>query len=113
MLTNAAHRANICQFTGDFLAKDGIYESWIKLRGYPFLDPKLEYRQDSTVAKDVMTPVAKLFVLPESGWTVSELESFVSEHQYRGYPLVQSTSNLLLCGYVLRADLSASLREYW
>lgn len=99
------------QFTGDFLARDGIYESWIKLRSYPFLDPKIEYRRDTVIAKDIMTPVESLVLLAESGWTVTELEKFVNEHVYRGYPVVRSEEDHTLCGYILRNDLKAAVCE--
>lgn len=97
------------QFTGDFLARDGIYESWIKLRSYPFLDPKIEYRRDATFVKDIMTPVDDIVALKQSDWTVAELEEFMKKHSYRGYPIVSSLEDKILCGYIVRNDLIAAL----
>lgn len=102
----------VSKFTGDFLARDGIYESWIKLRSYPFLDPKVEYRKDSVYARDVMTPVTSLVVLEQQKeWTVGDLEEHIHLHEYRGYPVVQTEKNMLVCGYVLRNDLIEALRR--
>jgi chloride channel 3/4/5 len=97
------------KFTGDFLARDGIYESWIKLRSYPFLDPKIEYRRDTVFVRNIMTPIEEIVTIRQSDWTVSELEAFVKEHPYRGYPIVTSDQDKILSGYILRNDLLAAL----
>jgi chloride channel 3/4/5 len=102
----------VSKFTGDFLARDGIYESWIKLRSYPFLDPKVEYRKDTAYARDIMTPVEDLVYLEQQKeWTVGELEDFIRQHEYRGYPIVQSEKSTLVCGYVVRNDLIEALAK--
>lgn len=102
----------VSKFTGDFLARDGIYESWIKLRSYPFLDPKVEYRKDTTYARDIMTPVESLVVVEqEREWTVGELEAHIRLYEYRGYPVVYAERDMLVCGYVLRKDLIAAMAK--
>ena len=97
---------------GDFLARDGIYESWIKFRSYPFLDPKIDYRRDALTASDIMTYSENIISIPRSGLTVEEVENILQQHRYRGFPIVESRSRQTLCGYVLRGDLMNGLRVY-
>ena len=54
------------------MARDGIYESWIKFRSYPFLDPKIDYRRDALTASDIMTYSENIISIPRSGLTVEE-----------------------------------------
>ena len=102
----------VSKFTGDFLARDGIYESWIKLRSYPFLDPKVEYRKDTVYARDFMTPVQDLVVLDQlKEWKVGELEDFIRQYEHRGYPVVHSEQSMLVSGYIVRNDLIEALSK--
>lgn len=59
-----------------------------------------------------MTPRDEIVTLRESDWTVSELENFLREHEYRGYPVVKSQEDKLLCGHVLRNDLMVALSKW-
>lgn len=59
-----------------------------------------------------MTPVEDIISLKETDWTVTELEEFIKEHLYRGYPIVKSPDNDILCGYILRNDLLAALSKH-
>lgn len=58
-----------------------------------------------------MTPVEDVITLKQADWTVSELEEFIKDHQYRGYPVVTSSEDKILCGYIVRNDLIAALRK--
>ena len=59
-----------------------------------------------------MTPIRDLVVLVQSGWTLSELESFVRDREFRGYPIVMSKEDTILSGYILRNDLQAALGKF-
>lgn len=58
-----------------------------------------------------MTPAEDIISLKQTDWTVTELEEFIKEHPYRGYPIVKSHDNDVLCGYILRNDLLAALSK--
>ena len=56
----------------DMFGKRGIYETWIHLNGYPYLDKVEEYSRDVGV-KDVMTKVEELVVITAVGSTIDSL----------------------------------------
>lgn len=58
-----------------------------------------------------MTPVEEIVTLKQADWTVAELEAFLKEHEYRGYPIVKTQEDQILCGYIVRNDLLAALSK--
>jgi chloride channel 3/4/5 len=74
----------------DSFGKRGIYETWIHLNGYPYLDKADEYSRDLGV-KEVMTKIEDLVVIPAVGSTIDSLStrppSILSLCQIRCYEL--------------------------
>ena len=104
----------IGKWVGDAFGTRGIYESWIALNGYPFLDNRDENVGGSKVAADtpvsgLMTRAEDLVALPATGHTVSSLYRFLAQHNFRGFPVVASKSTNLLLGYISRMELSYAL----
>ncbi|GJN90019.1 hypothetical protein Rhopal_003015-T1 [Rhodotorula paludigena] len=99
----------VAKFTGDYFSKNGIYETWINLRNYPFLNTKAEYRRDTVLARHVMTPSNQLVCVSDEGWTVSRLEGLLEQEYYRGFPIVRTEKDRVLLGYVGRAELQEAL----
>jgi chloride channel 3/4/5 len=58
----------------DSFGKRGIYETWIHLNGYPYLDKADEYSRDLGV-KEVMTKIEDLVVIPAVGSTIDSLST--------------------------------------
>ena len=56
----------VSKWVGDAFGKEGIYSSWIALRGYPWL-PSTEYHDRVERAADYMTPTEKLAAVPAHG----------------------------------------------
>ena len=56
----------------DGFGKRGIYETWIHLNGYPYLDKVDEYSRDLGV-REVMTKIEDLVVIPAAGSTIDSL----------------------------------------
>lgn len=56
----------------DGFGKRGIYETWIHLSGYPYLDKVDEYSRDVSV-REVMTKVEDLVVITAVGSTIDSL----------------------------------------
>lgn len=56
----------------DGFGKRGIYETWIHLNGYPYLDKVDEYSRDLGV-REVMTKIEDLVVITAAGSTIDSL----------------------------------------
>ncbi|GAA5868332.1 hypothetical protein JCM1840_005642 [Sporobolomyces johnsonii] len=101
----------VAKFTADYFSKDGIYETWINLRNYPFLNNKVEYRRDTVLAKHVMTKATNLVCISDEGWNVSQLERLLDEQDHRGFPIVRTASDRILLGYIARGKLQEALKQ--
>nr|KMM70802.1 LOW QUALITY PROTEIN: chloride channel protein 3 [Coccidioides posadasii RMSCC 3488] len=97
----------LSKWCGDTFGKRGVYESWIHLNDYPFLDQK-----DDTPPPDipVMTNVNDLTLITAVGHTIESLTNLLKTTSYRGYPVVSDTANPLLLGYISRNELSYALK---
>ncbi|GAA5830043.1 hypothetical protein JCM3766R1_006747 [Sporobolomyces carnicolor] len=101
----------VAKFTADYFSKDGIYETWINLRNYPFLNNKAEYRRDDVLVKHVMTQWRDLICVTDEGWSVSQLEQLLHEQDYRGFPIVRNAKDRVLVGYIGRVELAAAVAQ--
>ncbi|GAA5864849.1 hypothetical protein JCM8547_009250 [Rhodosporidiobolus lusitaniae] len=99
----------VAKFTGDYFSKDGVYEAWINLRNYPFLNNKVDYRRDTVIASHVMTKGSEVVVVSDEGWTVSRLEGLLEEYDFRGFPVVKTLEDRVLLGYIGRVELQEAL----
>ncbi|XP_037118541.1 H(+)/Cl(-) exchange transporter 5-like isoform X1 [Syngnathus acus] len=91
----------------DIFGRVGIDEALIRLRGYPFLEPKVDF-EHSSLAKDVMRPAKSdpdLVVLTQDGMTLGQVEALVTTTCFSGFPVVVSRQSKRLVGFVLRSDL--------
>ncbi|KAI7707697.1 chloride channel protein 3 [Hortaea werneckii] len=100
----------LSKWVGDAFGKRGIYESWISIQGYPFLDNKI----DDAVVPDVpvhniMTRVEDLICITATGHTISSLQELLQGHQFRGYPVIASLRDPTLLGYISRTELAFAL----
>ncbi|KAK4047397.1 chloride channel [Microbotryomycetes sp. JL201] len=120
----------VSKFTADFSSKDGIYETWIAIRNYPFLNNKVDYRRDSVLARDVMTKVSELVYVSDEGMTLERLSRFcaisyteqmltntspdmlLDREEYRGFPIVRTLSDKIVIGYIARNELRSALGKY-
>ena len=104
----------IGKWVGDAFGLRGIYESWIALNGYPYLDNLDDNAGSSGVGADapvssLMTRMEDLVILSATGHTIASLSHFLAQHPFRGFPVVASKASNLLLGYVSRAELSYAL----
>ncbi|TAQ90928.1 hypothetical protein B7494_g746 [Chlorociboria aeruginascens] len=89
------------KWVGDAFGKRGIYESWIELNGFLYLDNSDGAQIPNIPVNQVMTK--DLVVLSETGHTIQSLKSILQLHSYRGFPVVSDESILL--GYISRSEL--------
>ncbi|KAF4123236.1 chloride channel 3/4/5 [Geosmithia morbida] len=98
----------ISKWVGDAFSRRGIYESWIHLNEYPFLDNADE--TTTTVpdvpALQIMTRIEDLVVLTATGHTMASLTDVLESHPHRGFPVVSDARDAVLLGYISRAELS-------
>lgn len=117
----------LAKWIGDAISKRGIYEAWIHLNEYPYLDNKDNTRIPHVPVSNVMTPVTEMTCIDASRThTVGELRSVLSKQKFRGYPVVtlrssnagssgvgvdrpQSTHRNTLLGYISRTELAYAL----
>src|SRR5271156_2922013 len=99
----------------DGFGKRGIYETWIHLNGYPYLDKVDEYSRDVFV-RQVMTKVEDLVVITAVGSTIDSLstppspltpafwaveligDALLRTQPYKGFPVVTDTRKAILVG---------------
>ncbi|KAF9893738.1 hypothetical protein FE257_009908 [Aspergillus nanangensis] len=98
------------KWCGDIFGKRGIYESWIQLNEYPFLDDRDDNAPPDVAAHKVMTAVDDLTVIVAVGHTVDSLRNLLLTTSYRGFPVVIDISNPVLLGYISRNELSFALK---
>ncbi|KAF5859868.1 hypothetical protein ETB97_002359 [Aspergillus alliaceus] len=100
----------LSKWCGDIFGKRGIYESWIELNEYPFLDQRDDTTPPDVPAHKVMTTVDDLTVINATGHTIDSLRHLLMTTSYRGFPVVTDTSNPILLGYISRNELSFALK---
>ncbi|CAG8449251.1 8998_t:CDS:10 [Scutellospora calospora] len=94
----------ISKWVGDAFDKEGIYDGWIRINEYPFLDSKEDYVYN-TLASQYMTRVEDLMVITATGHTLDSLDELLNETDYKGFPVVNNLRNMLLTGYISRSEL--------
>ncbi|KAI9791122.1 MAG: hypothetical protein M1816_004353 [Peltula sp. TS41687] len=101
----------ISKWVGDAMGKQGIYESWIQINEYPFLDNRDDGPNSDLAVSEIMTRVEDLVVLTASGHTIHTLSTLLSTQPYRGFPVVSDSHDAILLGYISRAELSFALNS--
>lgn len=102
----------VSKWVGDAFGRRGIYESWIRLNEYPFLDNSDDNLLDipDIPSAQIMTRIEDLVVLTATGHTIASLRRVLDAHPYRGFPVVSDPRDAVLLGYISRAELSYNLR---
>lgn len=102
----------IGKWVGDALSRRSIYESWIQLSGYPFLENWEDNSSIPDVAlTQVMTRIEDLVVITSTGHTIQSLEALIEAHPYHGFPIVNKSMEFMLLGYISRSDLACAIIE--
>ncbi|OJD27909.1 hypothetical protein ACJ73_00702 [Blastomyces percursus] len=101
----------LSKWCGDTFGKRGIYESWIHLNEYPFIEQKDDVVLPDVPVRQVMTSIHDLSVITAVGHTIDSLLHLLDTTSYRGFPVVSNTSNPVLLGYISRNELSFALES--
>ncbi|KAJ9193087.1 hypothetical protein DTO164E3_8052 [Paecilomyces variotii] len=101
----------LSKWCGDTFGKRGIYEAWIQLNEYPFLDHKDDRPTPDVPVRKIMTSVDDITAITALGHTIESLRNLLATTPYRGYPVVSDASNPILLGYISRTELSYALNS--
>lgn len=103
----------LSKWVGDAFSRRSIYEAWIHLNGYPFLDSGDDGTGVQSIPDiptgQIMTRIEDLIVLTATGHTVASLRGLLDTCPYRGFPVVSDTRDAVLLGYISRAELAYNL----
>ncbi|KAF9437533.1 glycerol ethanol, ferric requiring protein [Entomortierella beljakovae] len=91
----------VTKTVGDYFARGGIADRYIRLNGYPFLD-KEEHSFGIAVSQVMQKDVT---VLPASGTRLDRVERLLSDTNYQGFPVVEDSTSRTLIGYIGRSEL--------
>ena len=97
------------KWVGDIFGKDSIYDEHIHLCGYPYLDSKLSLKNVEKRAENVMQKQPALCVIPAFGTSLANLEDMLAATTYQGFPVVNNKQDMMLIGYIGRADLASAV----
>ncbi|USP77474.1 hypothetical protein yc1106_04748 [Curvularia clavata] len=102
----------ISKWIGDAISPRGIYESWIHFKGYPFLDNRDNNGSSipDVSASHVMTRIEDLTAITATGHTIGSLRELLSQHRFRGFPVIDNSRDALLLGYISRTELQYALQ---
>ncbi|CAO2651697.1 Nn.00g042670.m01.CDS01 [Neocucurbitaria sp. VM-36] len=102
----------ISKWIGDAISPRGIYESWIHFNGYPFLDNRDDNGSSipDVSAAHVMTRIEDLTAITATGHTIDSLRKMLSQHRFRGFPVIDNSRDALLLGYISRTELQYALQ---
>jgi chloride channel 3/4/5 len=117
----------LAKWIGDAISKRGIYEAWIHLNEYPYLDNKDNIQIPHVPVSNVMTDICEMTCIDASEiYTIMNLRNLLSKSKFRGFPVVVPQSRLdkaqnagtsrpqrllnnTLLGYISRTELSYAL----
>lgn len=102
----------ISKWIGDAISPRGIYESWIRFNGYPYLDNRDDNGSSvpDVSAAHVMTRLEDLTAITATGHTIKSLRKMLSQHHFRGFPVIDNSRDALLLGYISRTELAYALQ---
>ena len=101
----------LSKWVGDAFGKRGIYESWIYLNEYPFLDNRDDALIPDIAASQLMTRVDDLATISSIGHTLQSLQEFLVANLYRGFPVVSDQDSNILLGYITRTELTYAIKS--
>lgn len=96
----------------DKWGKGGIADQMIYFNGLPHIDPKEDFFFNTNVESAMTTIIVTLSADENDHFTLGQLKAMLENSKHRGYPLIQSTGNPRIIGFIARTELSIFLRNY-
>lgn len=100
------------KFVGDFFGKRGIYESWITLQNYPFLDKNEDSFYGMSITS-IMTHASDIVVIyANKNNTINDIQETLRSGGHSGYPILSDEQDQILLGYIRANDLRRAFAEF-
>ncbi|CAE6495359.1 unnamed protein product [Rhizoctonia solani] len=100
----------VSKWVGDAFGKEGIYDAWIALHGYPFLSTTVDFRDQGETAASRMLRKEHVVTINAHHSTVDGLgeylKPYLQTYTYRGFPVVDGDR---LIGYITRDKLQGAI----
>lgn len=100
----------VSKWVGDIFGKEGIYERWISLHEYPYLDNRESYNKDER-ALTIMTKADNTIYIPSQGESIDSLQSLLKLYPFKGFPIVNNVQDKILLGFISRTELLYALDQ--
>ena len=116
------------KWVGDAFGKEGIYDAWIALHGYPFLSTTTDFRDQGQTAASRMIRREHIVAIGAHHNTLEELgecshspgvhyleltvwitEALLRGHSFQGFPVVNGEA---LVGYITRDRLQQAIGAF-
>lgn len=102
----------VSKWIGDALTKYSLYELYIALHEYPYLNIKLEIDIGGSVS-DAMTHRGQhLQVIYADDNDIARIKSLLQRTRYHGFPVVESLHSARIVGYISRLRLMQALKRH-
>lgn len=116
----------LAKWVGDIFGLRSIYDAWIQINEYPYVDNRDDVVVPQVSTASIMTKVEELTCINASrAWSVEDLRNLLRTTSFRGYPVlrqmkpssagrgsgrtVHDPADNILLGYISRTELSYAL----
>ncbi len=102
----------ITKSINDKWGKGGIADQMIKFNGLPLIDSKEVFTFGTTVESAMSTVIVSLSTDLNDSITLKQLRTTLQKTRYRGFPIIKSSKDPKIIGYVSRHDLECILKTH-
>ena len=110
----------LAKWVGDVFGQRSIYDAWININEYPYIDNRDDVAIPQVAVSNIMTNAGELTCINASrSYSVEDLRNLLRTNTFRGFPVIRlkdashSSANLLseniLLGYISRTELTYAL----
>lgn len=92
----------VTKIVSELFGKGGIADRMIWFSGFPFLDNKEEHNFGVPVSQVMRTSVVSL---PVQGLKLDDVQKFLADDKYQGFPIIEDYNSKTLVGYIGRTEL--------
>lgn len=103
---------SITKMINDRWGKGGIADQMIHFNGLPHIDPQEDYVFNTNVESAMTSLIITISTDHNERMKLSQLKTMLQKSKHRGYPIIQSTNNPRIVGFVSRTELLIYLRNY-
>ncbi|KAL5038637.1 glycerol ethanol, ferric requiring protein [Batrachochytrium dendrobatidis] len=100
----------VAKLVGDLFGHGGMVEVMIRIKAFPFLDPRVDEIIGTNVS-EAMTSIDHLVCFKGKGMMLSDIEALLDSYDYQGFPIIQSDQDTSIVGYITRGDLLYAIEK--